>query len=206
MIKFKDILKESESIFIQRRSKEERQKKYAVQLNNVIKHYSKQSPEYFEEHPEKKDLNLSNLNFEPKLPDNLTVYGDLDLSDTPITSLPSGLKVGGGLFLEGTQIKQLPSDLKVGGGLGLTNTPIKELPSDLKVVGNLYLDDSQIKELPDDLKVGGDLDLSDTEITELPSDLKVGGDLDLRRTWISKKYTREQLKKMLPNVKGKIYI
>jgi hypothetical protein len=55
----KDILKESESIFIQRRSKEERQKKYAVQLNNVIKHYSKQSPEYFKEHPpEKKDLDF----------------------------------------------------------------------------------------------------------------------------------------------------
>jgi hypothetical protein len=46
MIKLKDILKESESIFIQRRSKEERQKKYAVQLNNVIKHYSKLNQNY----------------------------------------------------------------------------------------------------------------------------------------------------------------
>ena len=184
MIKFKDILDEVK--LVQRRSKEERQKKHAVQLNNVIKHYSKQSSEYFQEHPEKKDLNLSNLKFEPKLPDNLTVYGDLDLYRTQITSLPSGLKVGGNLYLESTSIKELPSGLKVGGDLGLNDTSIEELPSGLEVGGFLFL--------------------SDTEITELPSDLKVRGDLDLRRTWISKEYNQEQLKKMLPNVKGNIRI
>jgi hypothetical protein len=163
MIKFKDILDEVK--LVQRRSKEERQKKHAVQLNNVIKHYSKQSSEYFEEHPEKIDLDLSNLNFEPKLPDNLTVYGDLDL----------------------------------------TNTPIKELPSDLKVGANLYLYKSPIKELPSGLEVDGSLDLTNAPIISLPSDLKVGGHLDLTNTPISKEYTQEQLKKMLPNVKGNIY-
>ena len=143
MIKFKDILDEVK--LVQRRSKEERQKKHAVQLNNVIKHYSKQSSEYFEEHPEKIDLDLSNLNFEPKLPDNLTVYGDLDLTNTPITSLPDNLEVHRYLDLTNTPIKELPSGLKVGGNLGLSGTPIAE------------------------------------------------------------KYTKEQLVKMLPNVRGKIY-
>jgi len=204
MIKFKDILDEVK--LVPRRSKEERQKKHAVQLNNVIKHYSKQSPKYFEEHPEKKDLNLSNLKFEPKLPDNLTVYGNLFLTSTPITSLPDNLEVGRVLDLGNTPIKQLPSGLEVDGYLDLTKTQIKELPSDLKVGGGLALRNTPIKELPDNLEVGGDLHLGNTQIKELPSDLKVGGSLFLKDTPISKKYTEEQLKKMLPNVKGYIQI
>ena len=204
MIKFKDILDEVK--LVPRRSKEERQKKHAVQLNNVIKHYSKQSPEYFEEHPEKKDLNLSNLKFEPKLPNNLTVYGNLSLTNTPIKELPSDLKVGANLYLYQSPIKELPSGLEVDGDLDLTKTQIKELPSDLKVGGSLDLRNTPIISLPSDLKVGGSLYLEDTSIKELPSDLKVGGSLALTHTPISKKYTQEQLKKMLPNVTGKIYI
>ena len=65
----------------------------------------------------KKDIDLSNLKFEPKLPDNLTVYGDLDLRGTKITSLPSDLKVDGDLFLRNTPIRSLPDNLEVSGSL-----------------------------------------------------------------------------------------
>ena len=51
----------------------------------------------------------------------------------------------------------------------------------------------------------GNLDLSYTQITSLPDNLEVGGHLYLRNTPISKKYTAEELKRMLPGVEGKIY-
>jgi predicted metal-dependent hydrolase len=52
----------------------------------------------------------------------------------------------------------------------------------------------------------GDLDLSGTPITSLPQGLTVGGFLDLRYTPLSKKYNKEEIKQMVPGVKGQIYI
>ena len=111
--------------------------------------------------------------------------GDLDLGSTKITSLPDNLEVGGVLFL--------------------SNTPITSLPNNLTVGGNLYLRNTPITSLPDNLKVDGHLDLGDTPITSLPDNLKVGGYLYLGGTKISKKYTAEELERMLPGVKGGIY-
>jgi hypothetical protein len=112
--------------------------------------------------------------------------GDLVLRNTPIITLPNGLKVGGNLYLRNTKITSLPNGLTVGGYLYLSNTPITTLPNDLKVGGNLYL--------------------GNTPITSLPNDLKVEGDLYLEKTPISKKYSEEEIKKMVPGVKGNIYI
>jgi hypothetical protein len=110
--------------------------------------------------------------------------GNLDLSNTPITSLPQDLKVGGSLFLYRTPITSLPQGLVVGRNLMLSYTPITSLPQDLKV--------------------GGTLGLIDTPITSLPQDLKVGGDLYLHNTPISKKYSKEEIEKMVPGVRGRI--
>jgi hypothetical protein len=112
--------------------------------------------------------------------------GDLDLENTPIQSLPDGLKVGGSLYLRGTPIQSLPDSLKVGGALNLINTPIQSLPSGLEV--------------------GGKLLLSNTPIQSLPDDLEVGGNLYLRGTPISKKYTEEEVRKMVPGVEGDIIL
>jgi hypothetical protein len=49
------------------------------------------------------------------------------------------------------------------------------------------------------------LNLRNTPITSLPDNLKVEGDLDLTNTPISEKYTKEQIKQMVPGVKGDIY-
>jgi hypothetical protein len=118
------------------------------------------------------------------LPENFTVKGDLDLSDTKIKELPKGLTVGGNLYLCSTPIKELPEDLKVSGDLDLSDTQIKELPQDLKVDGGLYLSDTQIKELPQGLIVNGDLDLSNTPIEYLSEGLTVGRDLCIINTKI----------------------
>ncbi len=73
------------------------------------------------------------------------------------------------------------------GDLDLANTPITSLPDSLKIVG-------------------GDLDLSNTKITSLPRDLKVEGGLFLIGTPISKNYSKEEIRKMVPGVKGSISI
>ena len=136
--------------------------------------------------------------------------GDLDLYDTPITSLPDNLKVGGGLDLDNTPITTLPDNLKVGGSLWLENTRITSLPNNLKVGGNIYLNRSQITSLPNNLEVGGFLGLENTPITSLPNNLKVGGNLYLRNTPISEKYTEEEIRKMIEekggSVRGAIYL
>jgi hypothetical protein len=50
-----------------------------------------------------------------RLPDNLTVEGDLDISSTDVTSLPKGLTIKYGVLdLQDTKIKSLPPDLKAG--------------------------------------------------------------------------------------------
>ena len=112
--------------------------------------------------------------------------GNLNLMHTPITTLPQGLEVGGDLNLYDTPITTLPQGLKVGGDLYLMRTPITTLPQGLKV--------------------GGNLNLRNTKITTLPQGLKVGGDLNLMHTPISEKYNVEQIKQMVPGVKGSIYI
>ena len=72
--------------------------------------------------------------------------------------------------------------------------------------GNLNLRGTPIASLPDNLKVGGGLDLSDTSITSLPDSLKVDGNLYLINTPLSKSHTREQIKQMVPGVKGVIIL
>jgi len=52
----------------------------------------------------------------------------------------------------------------------------------------------------------GDLDLSDTPITSLPDNLKVGGGLYLNDTPISKKYTEQEIRQMVPRVEGEIFL
>jgi len=74
------------------------------------------------------------------------------------------------------------------------------------VKGDLDLNYTNIKSLPSGLRVGGYLDLNCTFITSIPNNLEVGGALYLWRTPISKKYTKEQLRQMLPNVEGNIYV
>ena len=99
-----------------------------------------------------------------------------------------------------------PEEFNVDGDLYLYGTPITSLPEGLSVGGNLYLGGTQITSLPNDLKVYGDLSLAYAQITSLPEGLSVGGDLSLRFTPIAEKYTKDNIKKMCPGIKGDIYL
>ena len=116
MIKLLDLLKENK-ILIPRRSPEERQKNYLIAIQKKIQQYIKDGGK-----------------------------GNLDLSNTPITSLPDNLKVGGNLYLENPKITSLPDNLQVGGNLNLRDTPLakKYSKGQIKqmipgVKGNIYI-------------------------------------------------------------------
>ena len=70
----------------------------------------------------------------------------------------------------------------------------------------IFIYNTPITTLPQDLKVGEYLNLRDTQITSLPQDLTVGGNLNLANTPTSKKYSKEQIRQMVPGVKGEIII
>lgn len=152
-----------------------------------------------------RDLDLSNTPI-TSLPDNLNIRGDLDLRNTPIKSLPDNLSVRDNLYLSNTPITSLPDNLSVGGSLFLKNTPITSLPDNLSVEGHLNLHNTQITSLPPGLKVEGFLWLGDTPIKSLPPDLKVRNGLYLSNTPLSRTHTEEQIRQMAPGVDCKIYM
>ena len=221
MIKFLDILKESDdNIFIPRGSKEEKDKVLNRRTNDKIQEYIRNGSEG------NLDLRNSPIKFLPKnltkvggylwldfcenlqsLPNGFKVDGDLDLRNTNITFLPTDIQVKGDLNLRNSSIKSLPSDLEVGGNLILINSQIEKLPDNLTVNGSLELSNCKnLQSLPNGLKVKSMLDLHDTNITSLPSDLEVGGSLYLWDTPISRRYTEEQIRKMVSKVEKNIYL
>lgn len=128
------------------------------------------------------------INGLPISDEELNVKGELDLSDSKIVSLPDNLKVMGYLDLHGSNIKSLPDNFNVDGSLRLTYSKIESLPDNLNISGNLLL--------------------SYTKIESLPGNLKVGNSLHLYSTPLSKKYSKEEIKKMIEDkggyVNGKI--
>ena len=159
MIKFLDILKESDdNIFIPRGSKEEKDKVLIRKEYDKVQEYIRNGSE-----------------------------GDLVLMSSPIKVLPRNLtKVGGYLWLDFCE-------------------NLQSLPDNLRVNGTLDLDSCiNLQSLPNGLKVYGDLDLRFTNITSLPSDLEVGNHLYLYQTPIVHMYYEEQIRKMVPGVKGGI--
>ena len=118
-----------EKILIPRRTPEERRKNFIKAIQQKIQQYIKNGS--------KGDLDLSNTPI-TSLPDNLTrVGGSLDLNNTPITSLPDNLTVGGWLDLYNTKITSLPDNLTVNGDLSLYNTKITSIPTSVKIKGKI---------------------------------------------------------------------
>jgi hypothetical protein len=170
-----------QTLFTPRRSPEDRQKNYITATEKQIQQYIKDGSQ-----------------------------GDLDLRDTPITSLPNNLKtVGGNLDLSYTPIQSLPDNLTVEGSLFLDGCEnLKKLPNNLTVKGDLGLDGCEnLKTLPNNLEITfGDLILFNTPIQSLPGDLKMGsfGNILLAGTPLGKKHTKEEIQRMVPGVKGEI--
>jgi len=93
-------------------------------------------------------------------------------------------------------------DLNVKDDLDLGYSDITSLPDNLKVGGSLALSYTDITSLPNNLTVGGDLDLIRTKITSLPDNLKVGGYLFLDNTPLSKRYSKNEVRKMIEDRGG----
>ena len=111
--------------------------------------------------------------------------GDLELRNSPLTTLPNTLaKVGGNLNLSGSKITSLSDNLKVGGYL-------------LSI-------SSQLTSLPDNLKVRGNLWLNKTLITSVPNNLQIGGGISLKDTPLSKKYSKKEIIQMVKDKGGYI--
>jgi hypothetical protein len=140
-------------VLVPRRSPEERVKNWQIATNKKIQEYIKNGSK-----------------------------GNLDLSNTPITSLPDNLT-------------------RVGGSLDLQNTKITSLPNNLTVEGSLYLRYTPIVNLPNNLTINRSAEFSWTSIASLPEDLKIGGSLFLFYTPLSQMYTKPQIKLMVPNIK-----
>lgn len=135
-----------------------------------------------------------------KLPDNMTVLGDLDLDYTEIGILPQKLKVAGSLFLSYTRIIEIPEDIIVEISLDLSHSLVKKLPEGLFVPSNLYLNHTPIAELPKSLIIGRGLILSYAPIKELPENLVVGGWIDFQHTQIRRLPKSLKVgKKIIPN-------
>ena len=143
---------------VTRRAKEKRDKNYKIALQQQIREYIKNGSQ-----------------------------GNLEFSESPITSLPDNLKVGGDLSLvECPNIINLPQNLTVGGLLDLTGSV-------------------KVNALPKGLSVGKNVFASSTSIDSISPDIQVKGSLYVDYTPIAKRYTPDQLKKMLPGVSLKIY-
>lgn len=105
-------------------------------------------------------------------------------------------------FLEDKADRKVPLKVK------LLNDPESITKEDLVVKRDLNLRGKPIKNLPDNLEIFGYLNLDDTLITSLPNNLKVGWYLSFKNTLMATKYqqyTKKELKKMFPGVKGGIY-
>ena len=147
MIKFLDILKESDdNIFIPRGSKEEKDKVLLRRTNDKIQEYIKNGFE-----------------------------GDLDLRISPIKFLPKNLtKVGGSLILMYSQIEKLPDNLTVNGYVWLYHCKnLQSLPNGLEVEGPLDLRYTNITSLPSDLEVGSNLILMGTPIADMYTEKQI---------------------------------
>lgn len=117
-----------------------------------------------------------------RLPNGLSVNGDLDVSYTSIIKLPDNLTIKGKLIAKDTNINLLPKNLKVGGSIILSESKITKLPDNLTVAGDLNIAFTKIRKLPNNLTVKGDLDLSGSDITDFSPAPRVTGDIDLSYT------------------------
>ncbi len=121
-----------------------------------------------------------------------------DYMGSRIQSLGNLTSVGGNLNLYKSNIKSIGNLTSVGGYLDLYDcTNLTSLGNLTSVGGSLDLSESKVESLVNLTSVGGSLNLSGTQIKSLGNLTSVGGNLDLRDTPLSKKYTKEEIRKIV---------
>lgn len=127
-----------------------------------------------------KELNAQGNKELSNLPNNITKYKSLNISNSKIKELPKNLEVEKDLSISSTEIKELPDNLKIKGTLNIFNSKITELPKGLEIGKNLLLGSTEkdvmqwLKYFPKDLKVGGYINISNcSDLEYVPDNLKV---------------------------------
>jgi hypothetical protein len=164
-----------------------------MKIENIIRRVLREQEENLSELPPFDDFFDSDwnlvLNFMNRNPNKKFYhYGDLNLWDSNIETLGNLVRVEGNLDLAFCQNLESLGDLKyVGGSLN------SAFCQNLESLGNLEY-------------VGDGLDLFDCEnLKSLGNLVRVGGYLGLKSTRLSKKYTEEEIRKMV-EVVGKVYL
>ena len=155
----------------------------------------------------KDNLDLKGRKDITELPDNLKVFGWLNLRCSNIIKLPKGLEVECWLDISGTDIEELPEDikfddlyvcnmnkpfsfrkvLKVDSGVICKNTSIKLMPEELYVGYICNFSGCTFDKLPNVMEVGYSLYLNDTHITKIPKGIEeVYGRFDISDTKVTK--------------------
>jgi hypothetical protein len=112
--------------------------------------------------------------------------------------------IGGNLLLSRSKIETLGNLVRVEGNLNLYYSDVKSL-GDLEYVGGwVDLTLSNTESLGNLEYVGNHLNISRTNIESLGNLEYVGGHLDIYKTPLEKKYSNEQIRRMV-NVIGHIY-
>ncbi len=151
------------------------------------------------------DWNVLQMFLESQGNPRYSISGNLDLTLSDIESLGSLVRVEGDLDLSFSDIKTLGNLVRVEGNLVLNHSNIESLGSLEYVGGDLSLYFCQNLETLGNLNyVGSNLNISRTNIESLGNLEYVGGHLDIYKTPLSKKYTEEQIRRMV-NVIGRIY-
>ncbi len=123
------------------------------------------------------NLNLSNTMILERIGDNVCVQGDLILSHSAIKEMGSNLNILGDLELMDCQIRAIPKDISVKGTIKITGVKGLRIPQGLKVINNMSISNCDIRRLPEDLAVGGDLRISSCNNLKEISNIRVGGNL-----------------------------
>lgn len=175
---------------------------YFPELETKINDKINQKISEFERYDFKRSLDLSGFPIK-ELPKNwVDIEGNLYLNNTLITNLRSIRNVND-LELYDTPITSLGELEFVVRTLNLGNTPIKNL-GNLESVGNhLVLTNTPITNLGALIKVGGNLYLENTPITNLGRLERVDGYIHINNSALAEKYSIEELEEMYPQFKGK---
>jgi hypothetical protein len=203
------------SIFINRRSKEERSLAFNNTQLEAIKYYIKNGS--------KGPLEIGNLDSElpseltlvggnltlyasniTKLPDNLIIKGELAISQCPnITTIPENIKYKNLLLFKCPAITSISKPKNKIGNLSIYDcTSFTELPKDIKVDRVMILGCPLFSKLPDNL-TSLIISIQNSKVSEIPNNLKVNRFI-LSDTPLAKKYDKKQIIKMIQDKGGEI--
>jgi hypothetical protein len=150
-----------------------------------------------------KNLYLSNIS---NIPENLTVNGELHITDSKKIKLPTKLTVKKQLWIQRCDITFLPKELKTE-GLTISYTPITSLPEKLTILNPeksiLSFHNTNLSSLPDNLSINV-LVIKNAPINSIPNNLNVRF-ITLSNTPLNENYTKEELKKIIENKGGNVY-